>query len=139
MQPITNPYIEANAEYMHEQAIMRQYAHKITIFGIYMISYNPKDYEAVETFCKKYHIDYKVTELTPGIEEDCEYVTRLPAFHIYIDEEYEKTFFKEDSLSEILVSLFSKKKKQPRPLFTWWPFPKIQWKKRGLHDVVSND
>jgi len=73
MQPITNPYLEANAEYMHEQAIMRQYAHKVTILAIYLNNrYNPKDYEAVETFCKKYHIDYKVSELYPGIKDDSE-------------------------------------------------------------------
>lgn len=112
MQPITNPFLQANAELLHEKEIMTRHAHKLYIVGLCKSenNYDPSDYSSVYNFCKQYHIEFDIQPLTPGIEEDSEYVTRLPAYHVYCNENYECTFHNEDSISATLISLFIKPK-----------------------------
>ena len=128
MQPITNPFLEANAELMLEKEVMTRHAAKLYIFGLCKSenNYDPSDYSSVYNFCKQYHIDFDIQPLNSGIEEDREYVTRLPAYHVYCKEEYECTFFNEDSVSAILMSLFIKEKPKKRTWFsyTWFTSPR---------------
>ena len=136
MQPTTNPFLEANAELMHEKEIMTRYASKLYIIGLCKSedNYDPLEYSIVYNFCKKYHIDFDIQPLNSGIEEDREYVTRLPAYHVYCKEDYECTFFNEDSVSAILMSLFIKEK----PKKISWMIPWFTWSRRQKVSVLSS-
>lgn len=118
MQPITNPVLVANADLLQEKEVMMRHAHKLYIVGLCKSenNYDPSEYSSVYNFCKQYYIEFDIQPLTPGIEEDSEYVTRIPAYHVYCNEDYECTFYNEDSISETLISLFTK----PPPKKTNW-------------------
>ncbi len=136
MQPITNPFLEANAELMREKEIMTRHANTLYIVGLCKSenNYDPSDYSSVYNFCKQYHIEFSIQPLSSGIEEDREHVRRLPAYHIYCKDEYECTFYNEDSVSETLISLFTK----PPPKKTnWFSFPRLWFPKKKV-SVVSN-
>ena len=136
MQPVTNPVLVANAELMQEKEVMMRHAHKLYIVGLCKSenNYDPSEYSSVYNVCKQYHIEFDIQPLTPGIEEDSEYVRRLPAYHVYCNEDYECTFYNEDSISETLVSLFTKPKPKKR---TWFSFPRLWFPKKKV-SVLSN-
>lgn len=135
MQPTTNPFLQANAELMREKDIMTRHASKLYIIGLCKSenNYDPLEYSSVYNFCKQYYIEFSIQPLSSGIEEDREHVVRLPAYHVYYNDEYECTFYNEDSVSAILISLFTK----PKPKKINW-IPWFTWTRRKKVSVVSN-
>ena len=52
-----------------------------------------------------------IREFYGEFEEDREMIERLPAFNIYFKDEYEKTFYPEDSVEEEILKILPKKEK----------------------------
>jgi len=128
LQATTNPVIEQSLLQMKERAIMAKHAHKFVIIGIYDWGKPIKEeaFDPVRIYCSQHHIVFKLREFEPSaIEEDREYVLSLPAYHMYNDGEYVKTFYpKDDCIHEIKMTVFAEEgipcmKVATKPWFTW--------------------
>ena len=100
----TNPFIESYVANSHYQVLLKRHAHKILIIGLYDWSkpIREEQFDEARIYCKTHHITFKLEEFNNGIEEDREMVVKLPAFHLYIDTEYEMTFYLDQQFSTVL-------------------------------------
>jgi hypothetical protein len=137
MQARTNPFLLANAELANEKEMMTRHAHLIYIIGLCKSenNYDPSDYSTVYNFCKQYYIEFDIQALSSNIEEDREYVKRLPAYQVYYRDEYECTFYNEDSISQTLVNLFTKPKPKKINWMSYFSF--TGWSRKKV-SIVSN-
>ena len=91
------------------------------IIGLYKNRLNDRVYDTVKAFCQEKGIAFRLEAFSDGVEEDREFVVKLPAFHVYYKEEYETTFYPEESVEDILFLIVDTMTKQ-RSL-GWFPFP----------------
>lgn len=118
MQPQTNPYIEALTEEQRKQNNLNTRRHKFSVHGLYMEGrpIQEERYDVARIYCKQNHIEFILRDFYTGMPEDCEYVERLPAFHIYYDDEWMMTFYDgkelEPRLQEIIEGVKAEKKRR---------------------------
>ena len=100
-----------------ERDVLDKYRRDFHIVGLYKNRLNDSVFDPVAAFCLENGIAFRLEAFSDGVEEDREYVLRLPAFHVYYKEEYEATFYPEDSVKKVLLgSISGFTKKTP-----WWP------------------
>lgn len=136
----TNPYIEQTLELRRETQLLIKHAHKFTVNGIYDYEKPAKEeiYYDMMGFCKENHIYFSLHPFNPlGSEEDREMITRLPAYHVYINEEYEATLYPGPTCtSELKALVIAQEKDRPiRKKWTWMPtFPvfTLQFRRKRL-------
>ena len=59
----------------------------------------------IRELCISEGIAFKVRDYcSRKFHEDCEYVERLPAFHIYLDKKYEKTLYPHSLSNDSIIS-----------------------------------
>lgn len=90
------------------------------IIGLYKNRLNDRVYDTVKAFCQEKGIAFRLEAFSDGIEEDREFVVKLPAFHVYYKDEYETTFYPEESVEHILFSIVESMTKKRS---VWFPFP----------------
>ena len=138
----TNPYIEQTLELRRETQLLIKHAHKFTVNGIYDYEKPAKEdiYYPMMGFCKENHIYFSLHPFNPvGSEEDREMIVRLPAYHVYINEEYETTLYPGETCTHNLKALIlAQEKDRPiRKKWTWMPTItlsafKLQFRRRQL-------
>ena len=106
----TNPFIESYVANSHYQVLLKRYAHKLIITGLFDSSkpVREEQFDDARIYCKTHHITFKLEEFNSGIEEDREMVVKLPAFHLYLDTEYEMTFYLDQPFSTVLQDFLVK-------------------------------
>lgn len=126
-----NPYITAHLEQMRLKDLLIRHASYMLILGLAKSEETVNDsvYDSVSIYCNQNHIEFKVNLFTSGVYEDSEFVTKLPAYHLYYKEEYEATFYPEDSLDTVLLRFFDslKPKKQK---WRWFSLPTFTIKRK---------
>jgi hypothetical protein len=90
------------------------------IIGLYKNRLNDRIYDTVKAFCQEKSIAFQLEAFSDGVEEDREFVVKLPAFHVYYKDEYETTFYPEESVEHILFSIVESMTKKRS---VWFPFP----------------
>jgi hypothetical protein len=128
----TNPFIESYVANSHYQVLLKRYAHKILIIGLFDSSKPVREEQFVEArmYCKTNHITFKLEEFNSGIEEDREMVVKLPAFHLYLDTEYEMTFYLDQPFSTVLQGFIVKQfdlRSNPKRSSWLFTFPKLSF------------
>jgi hypothetical protein len=64
-----------------------------------------KEFRNIQDLCKQNSISFLGREYNSRIyNEDCEYITRLPAFHIYKNSVYVGTFYEGENFFQIIES-----------------------------------
>ena len=96
------------------------------IVGVCKNRLNDAVFDSVAAFCLENGIVFRIELFSSGVEEDREYVLRLPAFHVYYKEEYEATFYPEDSVKKVLLKCIDRftPKKIEWPSFKFTLFKK---------------
>lgn len=123
----TNPYIEALTEEQEKQNNLNTRRHKFSVHGLYMEGkpIQEKLYDVARIYCKENHIEFILRDFYNGMPEDCEYVERLPAFHIYYEDEWAMTFYNgtelESRLQQIIKEVKMKKKRNS------WNYTMPEW------------
>jgi hypothetical protein len=78
-------------------------------------------FDEMRIFCKEHHIAHELREFLPEpLQEDREYIERLPAFQIYLEGEYEKTAYPDDLIDILRKIVMDLDTKPPKP--TRWKF-----------------
>lgn len=68
-------------------------------------------FNVIETHCNDMGIEYDIRAfLSWKNTDDCNNITRLPAFHIYTDGFYQTTFYANDDVIALIESYFEKMK-----------------------------
>jgi hypothetical protein len=138
MQGQVNPFIESRNEEKRKQRNLNSHCHRFSVNGLYMWGKPIREelYDHVRNYCKRNHIEFVLRDFHSGISEDCQYVERLPAFHIYYEEEWVMTFYEsieiETRLQQIIEEVQLEKKTQwfqftfPNllPTTTWLRLPR---------------
>ena len=118
VQVQTNPYIEQMITEQNCQSNLNTRRHRFSVHGLYMERKPIQEefYKSAQLYCKQNYIPYELREFYNGFPEDCEYVERLPAFHIYYDDEWMMTFYDgrelEPRLQEIIEGVKAEKKRR---------------------------
>ena len=66
-------------------------------------------FDPIRNFCKQNHLHFILRPFNTLNEEDRLYVSKLPAFHIYYENEYEMTFYTDQSVETILKEYITAK------------------------------
>ena len=127
----TNPYIVEHVNFTKQQRDLKLASHNLIIEGVYQWNKPVREelFDIVRIFCAQYRIEFYLREFnSEAFEEDREYIIQLPAFHIFYKDEYEKTFYREDSVETIIEGILvneqeSKKKGKRKGLFQQMQLP----------------
>jgi hypothetical protein len=108
-----NPYIIEHLKQNETNALMIKYASQLSVDGIYQQGKSVKVeiFNPVRIWCSKNHVQFMIREFYGEFEEDREMIERLPAFNIYFKDEYEKTFYPEDSVEEEILKILPQNEK----------------------------
>lgn len=101
----TNPYIIDHLDYKEQEKTINLASHLLEVEGVYHWNKPPLEelFDRVRIFCATHRIDFGIREFnSDAFVQDREYITRLPAFHIYYKDEYEKSFYGEDDPAVII-------------------------------------
>jgi len=130
-----NPVFEESAALQQRQADLQRIAHKFMIVYLVKDRLHMGNYEPHERFSRESHIEFRIELFNDGIEEDREYVLRLPAYHVYYDEDYISTYYPETGVEDAIhdvIKMFKEEKKKDRTPFRWrwfnWTMPK--WRRK---------
>ena len=106
-----NPYIIEHLKQNETNALMIKYASQLLVDGIYQEGKSVKEeiFDSVRIWCSENHVQFMIREFYGGFEEDREMIERLPAFNIYFRNEYEKTFYPEDSVEKEILKILPQK------------------------------
>jgi len=143
----TNPYILEHIAFKEQKQAIMKASRLLEIEGIYHWSKPLKEevFDSVRVFCAAHHIEFGIRMFnSDAFWQDRECLTRLPAFHIYYKDEYEKSFYCEDDpaimIQEVLRDFKNQSQKQKTGFF-WWPSFKWQLKQKvpvvGSADVTK--
>lgn len=143
----TNPYILEHIAFKEQKQAIMKASRLLEIEGIYHWSKPLKEevFDSVRVFCAAHHIEFGIRMFnSDAFWQDRECLTRLPAFHIYYKDEYEKSFYCEDDpaimIQEVLRDFKNQSQKQKTGFF-WWPSFKWQLKQKvpvvGSADVAK--
>lgn len=143
----TNPYILEHIAFKEQKQAIMKASRLLEIEGIYHWSKPLKEevFDSVRVFCAAHHIEFGIRMFnSDAFWQDRECLTRLPAFHIYYKDEYEKSFYCEDDpaimIQEVLRDFKNQSQKQKSGFF-WWPSFKWQLKQKvpvvGSADVTK--
>jgi hypothetical protein len=142
----TNPYIVQHLEYTQQEKEIKLASHLLEVECVYQES-RPLAEEVIDSvriFCAEHRIEFGLRPFnSDAFIQDREHITKLPAFHIYYKDEYEKSFYPGSNpaveiqllLKEIRDYTSPRKKK-------WFTFklPSFSWKwKRKTRIVASSN
>ena len=140
----TNPYIIQHLEFTQQEKEIRLESHKLEVEGVYSDSKVPREevFDAVRIFCAEHRIDFGLRVFNSNaFIQDREYITKLPAFHIYYKDEYEKSFYPGDvpatQIQEMLREI--KAYEKPKRIRWSWKLPKISWKWSKKSRIATSD
>ena len=139
----TNPYIIQHIAFKEQEQEIKKASRLLEIEGIYHWNkpVNEEVFDSVRAFCAHYRIEFGIRMFnSDAFWQDRECITRLPAFHIYYKDEYEKSFYCEDDAAIMIQEVLRETKDSTKPKAYWlgWPSLKLDWKWRTKIKVVSN-
>jgi len=113
---------------------LEKYKRDFHIVGLYKNRLSDTVFDSVAAFCLENGIVFRLEAFSDGIEEDREYVLRLPAFHVYYKEEYQSTFYPEDSVKKVLLACIAEFTKKT----SWFSFKFPVFKRRKRVAVLGS-
>lgn len=114
-----NPIFTENHIHRTQHTAFIKHGHKLLVQIIYDWKKPIKEevFDEMRAFCTEHHIAYGFREFLPEpLEEDREHIERLPAFQIYLENEYEKTAYPDDFIAVIKAIVMDLDKKPPKPV-----------------------
>ena len=126
-----NPiFTESHVQRTQDSAFIK-HAHKLMVHGVYDWKRPVKEeiFDKMRIFCTEHHIAHELREFLPEpLEEDREYIERLPAFQIYLEGEYQKTAYPDniiEMLQKIVMDLDTKAVMPAKPVRWKFVIPKF--------------
>lgn len=104
----TNPYIIEHLDFKEQEKTINLASHLLEVEGVYHWNKPPLEelFDRVRIFCAQHRIDFGIREFnSDAFVQDREYITQLPAFHIYYKDEYEKSFYGEDDPAIMILEV----------------------------------
>ena len=138
-----NPIFTENNVHRTQHSAFIKHAHKLVVHAVYDWKKPIKEeiFDEMRVFCTENHITHEFREFLPEpLEEDREFIVRLPAFQIYIEGEYEKTAYPDDFIAVIkaIVMGLDTKPLVPQPVRWTFAFPKITFTFRRKNRIASS-
>jgi hypothetical protein len=128
----TNPFIEQSVLLQKERSIIIKHGSKFTIKGVYDWDkpINEEVFDMMRIFCNEHHIGFTLRPFdSSAYVEDREELTKLPAYQIYIYEEYEASLYPgPECVSQARCLLLKQEKQLPPKSKKWfsWKFPTLK-------------
>jgi hypothetical protein len=133
----TNPYIIQHIEHTQQEKEIRLASHLLEVECVYSESKVLRDevFNGIRIFCAEHRIAFSLRPFnSEAFVQDREYITKLPAFHIYYKDEYEKSFYPNEDVAKEIVKLLRFIKQKPAN-WKWFSLPTIKvwkWKSRRI-------
>ena len=140
----TNPYIIQHLAYTQQEKDIITASRLLEVEGVFAENkLDDRVFDSVRIFCSEHRIDFGLRVFnSAAFEQDREVLIKLPAFHIYYEDQYEKSFYPGDSpaiqIQELLYKIKPQKKSQAQTGRGWW-FPKLSWKWPRKNRIFSSD
>ena len=141
----TNPYIIQHLEFTQQEKEIKVASHLLEVECVYSEGKVLRDevFDGVRIFCAEHRIAFSLRPFnSDAFAQDREYITKLPAFHIYYKDEYEKSFYPgEDPATQIQQVLREMKAydKPKKSAWRWPSFPRFTWKLSKRSRIASSD
>ena len=140
----TNPYIIQHLEFTQQEKEIKLASHLLEIECVYSEGKVLRDevFDGVRIFCATHRIYFGLRIFnSDAFVQDREYITKLPAFHIYYKDEYEKSFYPgEDPATQIQELLREIRVDTKAKRWSWkWAFPRFTWKLPKRSRIASSD
>lgn len=133
----TNPYIIQHLEFTQQEKEIKLASHLLEIECVYSEGKVLRDeiFNGVRIFCAEHRISFGLRPFnSEAFVQDREYITKLPAFHIYYKDEYEKSFYPNEDVAKEIVELLRFIKQKPAK-WKWFSLPTIKvwkWKSKRI-------
>jgi hypothetical protein len=111
-----NPLFEANRKHTDLQHALNRVRFRIRVEGVYLKKEPPPE---VQSVCMELGVDYEPRSFNTALYEDREYIVKVPAFHIFYEDEWEETVYTADDVRKSIGQIAVKYTKKPRRWF-WW-------------------
>jgi hypothetical protein len=139
----TNPYITEHIAFKEQEQEIMKASRLLEIEGIYHWNKPLKEevFDSVRIFCATHRIAFGIRVFnSDAFWQDRECLLRLPAFHIYYKDEYEKSFYCEDEAAIMIQEVLRdfKKPSHKQKTGTWWPSFKWPQKRKRKVPVVGS-
>jgi hypothetical protein len=136
----TNPYIIQHLDFREQEKTINLASHLLEVEGVYHWNKPPLEelFDRVRIFCSQHRINFGIREFnSAAFVQDREYITRLPAFHIYYKDEYEKSFYGDDDPAIMILEVLREiRGGKPKKRWFSFSFPVFKWKRKIM--VVSS-
>ena len=141
----TNPYIIQHLEFTQQEKEIRLASHLLEVECVYSEGKVLRDEvcDGIRVFCAEHRIAFSLRPFnSDAFAQDREYITKLPAFHIYYKDEYEKSFYPGDNFATQIQQVLREMKAYDKPkksAWQWPSFPRFTWKLPKRSRIASSD
>ena len=141
----TNPYIIQHLEFTQQEKEIKVASHLLEVECVYSEGKVLRDevFDIVRIFCAEHRIAFSLRPFnSDAFAQDREYITKLPAFHIYYKDEYEKSFYPGDNPATRIQQVLHEMKAYDKPkksAWQWPSFPRFTWKLPKRSRIASSD
>ena len=141
----TNPYIIQHLEFTQQEKEIKVASHLLEVECVYSEGKVLRDevFDIVRIFCAEHRIAFSLRPFnSDAFAQDREYITKLPAFHIYYKDEYEKSFYPGDNFATQIQQVLREMKAYDKPkksAWRWPSFPRFTWKLSKRSRIASSD
>jgi hypothetical protein len=96
-------------------------------------------FDKTRIFCAEYRIGFSIRAFDTTLEDDREYVIKLPAFHIHYNFDYETTIYLEDEPKDAILEVIEKYTAKNKWAFTWaFSIPRFYTGRRVVPVLASS-
>ena len=141
----TNPYIIQHLEFTQQEKEIKVASHLLEVECVYSEGKVLRDEvcDGIRVFCAEHRIAFSLRPFnSDAFAQDREYITKLPAFHIYYKDEYEKSFYPGDNFATQIQQVLREMKAYDKPkksAWRWPSFPRFTWKLSKRSRIASSD
>ena len=141
----TNPYIIQHLEFTQQEKEIKVASHLLEVECVYSEGKVLRDEvcDGIRVFCAEHRIAFSLRPFnSDAFAQDREYITKLPAFHIYYKDEYEKSFYPGDNFATQIQQVLREMKAYDKPkksAWRWPSFPRFTWKLPKRSRIASSD
>lgn len=131
MNVLFNPVMQGVVDSVNERQLIDRHKYKLSFEAIYNWDkpVNEEIFDSIRIFCSMNAMRFEIRPFNTAIEEDREYVEKLPAIQVYYEEEFEMTFYLTDPFEPFLYKLLRGKEVKKKP-WRWYTFKLPSFKQR---------
>jgi hypothetical protein len=136
MNPTTNPILQGVIESAERTRLLQRHRFKLSFEAVYNWEKPLKEeiFDNIRTYCHRNSMNFMIRPFNNVMEEDREYIEKLPAIQVYYEDLWDATFYLDSDFETSLFALLAERD-TPKKAWTWtwsWSLSPHRKRKRSL-------